>query len=215
MIEQDHIAKAMQSALDTVSNIYNETSMLLETLENLMGEPHKFHCSSGARAMWYNSTAYSAGNQWMPRTVSRYWEDSKNPLSAILINIDFFPAELELLPSDRGPVVTAMALDLRERVESNQWRLCWREKIARDRDVFDVDESKAPVYRSTLRPDAKTEDVGGWLNRIDNIWIPLVCLSNRTAVRTLLVEPLKALALSGDVPSLDADNPYICLATGE
>ncbi len=188
------IAGKMKTAFEIVKRIYQETALLMQTVEGFM-KP-EFECPFGSSGIWDFSYRYDAGENWLVKSVSRCWQNSKNSMRAALISVEFLP-ELEWSNDpEAGPIVTAMSLRLRKRIKKNDWEFWWRDDCARDSAIFNIDPSRAPLYRSVLLEGVE-RNCAEKLEGIDNFWLPLTILEDREMVRNLLVQPLKDISKNG------------------
>lgn len=205
MTEQD-VGKVMQSAFDAVRGIYAETGLLMQTIEGLMG-PH-FFCPFDSAAVWGHSHAFSAGQDWLVTSVSRYWQARSSERLGLLVSIEFLPSRS--LPFERhpGPMATAMSLQLNEPVRKNDWKWWWRDECGHNHEIFDVDDQYAPFYHSVLKPDCRL-DGADRIASIDNFWIPLAELSSRGTVDRLLVAPLKKMSDQGVSSLSGLQEPFL------
>lgn len=207
-MSEDDLGPKMAQAFGTVRRIFEETSLLLQTVDDLMGP--EFRCPFGNRGVWGMSSDYTRGANWLAQSVSRFWEKREDPLRAVLVSIDFDPeGPWSNREEDVGPVVTAMSIKLQERVKKNGWSFWWRDRCARDRGPFKIVDADAPIYHSVLREEVDLDNADK-LESIDNFWLPLCKLTDEEELRSALVSPLKKLAFDG-TEAADLSDPSLYL----
>jgi len=213
-MKENDIGMKMKMVFQFIKQVYQETALLMQTIEGLMSPD--FKCPFDATGVWRFSYRYDAGETWLIKSVSRYWEQKDNPLSAALISIEFMP-DLDWTDNkDVGPIATAMSLKLKQKVEKNNWPFWWRDDCGRNEKVFEVDRSNAPIYHSTLINGVEKDGTEQLLHSIANFWLPLSALTDQAIVDKMLVRPLKELCTRNiQEVSLTQQESYLYLPADE
>lgn len=183
-MDNENISAKISAAFKAVKQIYDETSSLMQHVEQSM----RPEFVPPARSQY----AYRkiGGYNWLTNTIARYLEMKQDRHLGVIVSVQYLP-QAPLPFREAGPFVSAAALRLKEPLKGGDWSWRWIEDAGHNTAVFDIDEEKAPVYRSRPKPDAPEKIKR--LDYVDVFWLPLDVLAGPQEVQELLVGPLKAL----------------------